>query len=64
MEARINLSGDMKSIDFHDLIADELDMAGFKATDEVRTAHTIDHPTTFPEGAYLKATLADITRRR
>ena len=57
-------SSRIEAIDFHDLIADELDMAGFKATDEVRTAHTIDHPIAFPEGAYLKATLADITRRR
>lgn len=57
-------SSRIDAIDFHDLIADELDMAGFKATDEVRTAHTIDHPIAFAEGAYLKATLADITRRR
>jgi 23S rRNA (cytosine1962-C5)-methyltransferase len=57
-------SSRIEALDFHDLIADELDMAGFKATDEVRTAHTIDHPIAFAEGAYLKATLADITRRR
>lgn len=57
-------SSRIEALDFHDLIADELDMAGFKATDEVRTAHTIDHPIAFTEGAYLKATLADITRRR
>lgn len=57
-------SSRIDAIEFHDLIADEIDRAGLKATNEVRTAHALDHPIGFAEGAYLKATLADVTIRR
>ncbi|MEZ5270864.1 MAG: hypothetical protein R2694_00965 [Ilumatobacteraceae bacterium] len=34
--------------------------AGRPLTELRRTAHAVDHPVTFPEGAYLKAVLADV----
>ncbi|MEM7093173.1 MAG: class I SAM-dependent rRNA methyltransferase [Actinomycetota bacterium] len=57
-------SSRIDAVDFHDLVADEIDRAGCKAVDEVRTTHAIDHPSTFEQGAYLKAVLADIRPRR
>ena len=56
-------SSRIDTLEFHDLIADELDAAGWKATNEIRTQHAIDHPIGFPEGAYLKAVLCDVHRR-
>lgn len=50
-------------IEFHDLIADEVDAFGWKSTREVRTTHAPDHPIGFPEGAYLKGLLADVVPR-
>ena len=50
--------------EFHDLIADEVDAHGWKSTHEVRMGHALDHPIGFPEGAYLKAVLADVVPRR
>lgn len=50
-------------VEFHDLIADEIDAFGWKSTREVRTGHAIDHPIGFPEGAYLKAVLTDVIPR-
>lgn len=50
-------------VEFHDLIADELDAVGWKSTNEIRTGHALDHPVGFPEGAYLKAALTDAQPR-
>lgn len=57
-------SSRIDELDFHDLVADEIDAAGFKATNVIRTSHALDHPITFEQGGYLKATLIDLSLRR
>lgn len=56
-------SSRIDDVEFHDLIADELEARNWKATNVVRTTHCIDHPIGFAEGSYLKALLADVTPR-
>lgn len=56
-------SSRVDELDFHDLVADEIDAAGFKATNVVRTGHALDHPNTFEQGGYLKAMLTDLSLR-
>ncbi|MCB0954622.1 MAG: class I SAM-dependent methyltransferase [Ilumatobacter sp.] len=45
---------------FHAGVARAAARAGRPLTELRRTAHAVDHPVTFPEGAYLKAVLADV----
>ena len=40
---------------FYATVLDAADAAGRDLRQLVRTGHDIDHPVTFPEGAYLKA---------
>ena len=40
---------------FYATVLDAADAAGRELRQLVRTGHDIDHPVTFPEGAYLKA---------
>lgn len=57
-------SSRIDEVDFYDLIADEVDRAGLVATNMIRTGHGLDHPVDFPEGAYLKAVVADLVSPR
>ena len=45
---------------FYELVLDEIDYAGFKAINSIRTGHAIDHPIGFSQGAYLKALLCEV----
>lgn len=56
-------SSRIDTLEFHDLVADEIDRAGFVAANAIRTQHCLDHPIGFPQGAYLKALLADLQPR-
>lgn len=56
-------SSRIDNIEFHDLVADEIDRAGFVAANAIRTEHCLDHPIGFAQGAYLKALLADLQPR-
>lgn len=40
---------------FYATVLDAADSAGREMRQQVRTAHDVDHPVTYPEGAYLKA---------
>ncbi len=46
--------------DFHDQVQRSAQAAGVRLTEVTRTDHGIDHPVTFPEGAYLKAVFARV----
>jgi len=48
-------SSRISSTAFFELVVDELAMRNHVAVDSVRTAHAIDHPIGFEQGAYLKA---------
>ncbi|MEM9038906.1 MAG: class I SAM-dependent methyltransferase [Actinomycetota bacterium] len=41
--------------DFHRTVGDAAASAGWRLDEFDRTAHDVDHPVSFPEGAYLKA---------
>lgn len=49
---------------FHHLVADEIQYAGLITSNVVRTAHPLDHPIGFEQGAYLKALIADLIPAR
>ena len=40
---------------FFSAVLDAADVAGDELIELARTGHDLDHPVTFPEGAYLKA---------
>lgn len=46
--------------DFHTAVARAASAAGRPLANPRHTAHAIDHPVTFPEGAYLKAVIARV----
>lgn len=46
--------------EFHALVLDELAAHGRSLRTIMRTAHPIDHPVGFAQGAYLKAVIADL----
>jgi len=53
-------SSRISSDEFHRLVADQIQDAGFQVVDAMRTAHALDHPIGFSQGAYLKATLTEV----
>ena len=57
-------SSRISSDEFHHLVSDEIQAAGFQEVDAMRTAHDLDHPIGFPHGAYLKATLTGVAPAR
>lgn len=46
--------------DFHTAVARAASSAGRPLANPKRTSHAVDHPVTFPEGAYLKAVIARV----
>ena len=53
-------SSRLGSQEFYKLITEEIEHAGCRAINSVRTGHAIDHPIGFEHGAYLKALFAEI----
>jgi 23S rRNA (cytosine1962-C5)-methyltransferase len=51
-------SSRVTAADFHSTVARAAARAGRPLDELRRTAHAVDHPVTFPEGAYLKAVFA------
>ena len=50
------ISGD----EFYQLVTDEIAQANQQATNTIRTAHAVDHPIGFSQGAYLKAVITQV----
>lgn len=57
-------SARVSEADFFGAVDDAADRSGLSLTDAIRTAHAVDHPVGFPEGAYLKALFATVSARR
>jgi len=54
-------SSRVNATDFYDTVAGMADRVGRPLARETYTAHAVDHPVSFPEGAYLKAVIATAT---
>lgn len=55
-------SSRVTAAEFFDVIDDSARRRGLALVDQTRTAHALDHPIGFPEGAYLKALFATVVR--
>ena len=49
--------------EFFDVVETTARRRGVMLVQETRTAHAVDHPVGFPEGAYLKSVFATVARR-
>ena len=49
--------------EFFDAVEAAARRRGVLLADQTRTAHAVDHPVGFPEGAYLKSVFATVVRR-
>ena len=47
---------------FHATVHEAARASGVDLVERTRTTHAVDHPVSFPEGAYLKAVLAEVRR--
>jgi len=50
--------------EFHRLVTDEIEFAGYQPARSIRTGHALDHPIGFSQGAYLKAVLTEVVPTR